>query len=42
MKNATISLEVNGEPAEVAFDPAKTLLEVLREDMDLIGTKHGC
>ena len=33
---------VNGEATEVAFAPHKTLLEVLREDMDLIGTKHGC
>ena len=33
---------LNGEPAEVAFAPHKTLLEVLREDLGLIGTKHGC
>jgi carbon-monoxide dehydrogenase small subunit len=33
---------VNGEPAEVAFAPHKTLLEVLREDLGLPGTKHGC
>jgi len=38
----TIALEVNGEPAEVAFAPHKTLLEVLREDLGLTGTKHGC
>ena len=38
----TIGLEVNGEPAEVAFAPHKTLLEVLREDLNLTGTKHGC
>jgi len=42
MKNVHIALEVNGERVEVAFDPAKTLLEVLREDLGLIGTKHGC
>jgi carbon-monoxide dehydrogenase small subunit len=35
-------LLVNGEPAEVAFAPHKTLLEVLREDLGLPGTKHGC
>jgi carbon-monoxide dehydrogenase small subunit len=35
-------LTVNGEPAEVAFAPYKTLLEVLREDLGLTGTKHGC
>ncbi len=33
---------VNGEPTEVAFAPHKTLLEVLREDLGLTGTKHGC
>jgi carbon-monoxide dehydrogenase small subunit len=38
----TIALEVNGDPAEVAFAPHKTLLEVLREDLGLTGTKHGC
>ncbi|HET7295921.1 MAG TPA: (2Fe-2S)-binding protein [Gemmatimonadales bacterium] len=37
-----IALEVNGEPVEVAFAPHKTLLEVLREDLSLTGTKHGC
>jgi len=35
-------LEVNGEPCEVLFDGSKTLLEVLREDLGLAGTKHGC
>ena len=33
---------VNGEPHEVAFAPHKTLLEVLREELGLTGTKHGC
>ncbi len=37
-----IALDVNGEPVEVAFAPHKTLLEVLREDLGLTGTKHGC
>jgi carbon-monoxide dehydrogenase small subunit len=35
-------LQVNGEALEVLFAPYKTLLEVLREDLDLTGTKHGC
>ena len=35
-------LRVNGEDVEVAFAPYKTLLEVLREDLNLTGTKHGC
>ncbi len=38
----TIRLIVNGEQVEVAFAPHKTLLEVLREDLGLTGTKHGC
>jgi aerobic-type carbon monoxide dehydrogenase small subunit (CoxS/CutS family) len=37
-----LTLRVNGEEQEVAFAPHKTLLEVLREDMGLTGTKHGC
>lgn len=37
-----LRLTVNGEPVEVAFAPHKTLLELLREDLDLPGTKHGC
>src|SRR5213595_2900000 len=37
-----IKLTLNGEQAEVAFAPHKTLLEVLREDLGLTGTKHGC
>src|SRR5437588_2709982 len=36
------SFTLNGETAEVAFAPHKTLLEVLREDLGLTGTKHGC
>jgi len=41
-QKAHISFVLNGEPAEVAFAPHKTLLEVLREDLNLTGTKHGC
>ena len=37
-----ITLTLNGESTEVAFAPHKTLLEVLREDLNLTGTKHGC
>jgi carbon-monoxide dehydrogenase small subunit len=37
-----LSLTVNGEPVETAVAPYKTLLEVLREDLSLTGTKHGC
>jgi len=41
-KKAHRTLRVNGEEVEVAFAPHKTLLEVLREDLNLTGTKHGC
>jgi carbon-monoxide dehydrogenase small subunit len=41
-KKAHLALDVNGEAQEVAFAPHKTLLEVLREDLGLTGTKHGC
>ncbi len=37
-----ITLHVNGESHELAVLPHHTLLEVLREDLGLIGTKHGC
>jgi aerobic-type carbon monoxide dehydrogenase small subunit (CoxS/CutS family) len=42
MNKAHIKFILNGEEAEVAFAPHKTLLEVLREDLNLTGTKHGC
>jgi aerobic-type carbon monoxide dehydrogenase small subunit (CoxS/CutS family) len=42
MNKLHMRLRVNGEDHEVAFAPHKTLLEVLREDMNLMGTKHGC
>ena len=37
-----LKLNVNGEASPVFFAPYKTLLEVLREDLNLTGTKHGC
>jgi len=37
-----VTLRVNGEVHEVAVPVHKTLLEVLREDLNLTGTKHGC
>jgi len=41
-RNIPLHLSVNGEAAEASVAPYKTLLEVLREDLDLTGTKHGC
>ena len=37
-----LTLTVNGEERDFIFDGYKTLLEVLREDLGLTGTKHGC
>ena len=42
MQHVHLTLQVNGEEQQVSFAPYKTLLEVLREDMFLTGTKHGC
>lgn len=38
----TIELKINGEFHEITVDPQRTLLEVLREDLDLTGSKAGC
>ena len=42
MKSVQLKLQVNGEEHETLFASYKTLLEVLREDFGLTGTKHGC
>jgi aerobic-type carbon monoxide dehydrogenase small subunit (CoxS/CutS family) len=42
VERLVLALEVNGERAELLLPVHKTLLEVLREDMQLTGTKHGC
>ncbi|MFQ5551547.1 MAG: 2Fe-2S iron-sulfur cluster-binding protein, partial [Gemmatimonadales bacterium] len=41
-KRVQVSLVVNDEAHEVLFERFKTLLEILREDLQLTGTKHGC
>jgi aerobic carbon-monoxide dehydrogenase small subunit len=38
----TIRFTVNGQPRTVTTDPQRPLLEVLREDLQLTGTKYGC
>ena len=38
----TIAFTLNGQPKPVITDPERPLLEVLREDLDLTGTKYGC
>lgn len=37
-----IRLTINGETVEAAVEPNHTLLQFLREDLGLTGTKHGC
>jgi carbon-monoxide dehydrogenase small subunit len=37
-----LHLKVNGQAREIYVAVHKTLLEVLREDLNLTGTKHGC
>ncbi|MGA2926116.1 MAG: (2Fe-2S)-binding protein [Solirubrobacteraceae bacterium] len=37
-----VELNLNGEVCELAVAPSHTLLEILREDAGLTGTKHGC
>lgn len=39
---ATIRITVNGESREIIAPPMKRLLDVLREDLHLTGTKEGC
>ena len=39
---ATYSLNVNGKKQEVNADPATPLLWVLRDHLDMVGTKYGC
>jgi aerobic carbon-monoxide dehydrogenase small subunit len=38
----TIRFEVNGDPREVMSPPLARLLDVLREELELTGTKEGC
>lgn len=42
MEKQVIKLKVNGEEYEVAIYPHRTLLEVLREEIGLTGTKQAC
>ncbi|MAT14743.1 MAG: ferredoxin [Planctomyces sp.] len=41
-KKRVVSTKINGRPVEFLCEPRQTLLEVLRESLDLIGTKEGC
>ncbi|WP_435009223.1 (2Fe-2S)-binding protein [Tundrisphaera lichenicola] len=39
---ATLKFTVNGTPRTIRTDPDRPLLDVLREDLQLTGTKYGC
>ena len=42
LTDAVVTLGVNGETHTVVCPPSETLLETLRERLNLTGTKHGC
>jgi carbon-monoxide dehydrogenase small subunit len=42
MKKQLIELKVNGRSHEIAIEPSKLLLDALRQDLQLTGSKRGC
>src|SRR3954469_5132586 len=42
MANKPIGFTINGKATQVQSEPTRSLLEVLREDLQLTGTKYGC
>ena len=42
MENKAIKVKINGKSHEVSVPPWRTLLELIREDLKLTGTKEGC
>ena len=42
MKKELISLRINGRSYEVAIEPSALLLDVLRQELQLTGSKRGC
>jgi carbon-monoxide dehydrogenase small subunit len=42
MKKELVQLKVNGREYELALEPSSLLLDVLRQDLDLTGSKRGC
>ncbi len=42
MKKELIELRVNGKRREVAVEPSQLLLDTLREELELTGSKRGC
>ncbi len=42
MSRKLITLTINGDPYELAVRPNQTLLEVIRDEVGMTGTKRGC
>jgi carbon-monoxide dehydrogenase small subunit len=42
MSKIHVTTHVNGEPVEFLCDPAQTMLDVLRDQLGLTGSKEGC
>ena len=42
MNKRTLSFTLNGEPIELEIEPHLTLLQLLRDTLELTGTKEGC
>jgi xanthine dehydrogenase YagT iron-sulfur-binding subunit len=42
MTQSTIRLTINGRAHELAIDPRQSILDILRETLNLTGTKKGC
>ncbi len=42
MSKIHVETTINGEPTEFLCDPHQTLLDVLRDELGLTGTKEGC
>jgi xanthine dehydrogenase YagT iron-sulfur-binding subunit len=42
LEKMPLKMEVNGKPYKLSVEPRATLLDILREQLDLTGTKKGC
>ena len=42
MPKTHVSTIVNGDPVEFLCEPGETLLDCLRNELDMTGTKEGC
>ena len=42
MPNVTVNTRINGRSYELRVAPHQTLLDILRDDLGLTGTKRGC